>query len=198
MNSKSRTWIMAECALMIALSTVLSMVKIFEFPQGGSITAVSMVPVALVALRHGTKWGLTSAFVFSLLQMLMGFVPPPANDILLFVLVVLLDYVLAFTVLGLSRIMGWPLRKYKAASAGMGVLVVCLLRYLCSFLSGILVWYPYAPEGVPVWLYSLSYNGAYMIPEAILSCVAAVLIFAALDKMFPGSRPLSSKTGKSR
>lgn len=187
MNRKNNTWIMVECALMIALSTVLSLVKILDLPQGGSITAASMVPISLVALRHGTKWGLTSAFALSLLQMLIGFVPPPANDFMLFVLVILLDYVLAFTVLGLSRVIGWPLRKHRAVSIGVGVFGVCMLRYLCSFLSGILVWYPYAPEDMPVWLYSLTYNGSYMIPEAVLSCVVAVLLGTVLDKVFPGS-----------
>ena len=68
--SKTRT--LVECALMIALGTVLANIKIFEMPNGGSITLLSMLPFILVSYRHGTKWGLFTGFVNSLLQMLLG------------------------------------------------------------------------------------------------------------------------------
>ncbi len=185
---RSRTMILVECALLMALSVVLSMVKIWDMPQGGSVTAAGMVPVAMIALRHGTKWGLGAAFAYSLLQMLMGFYPPPANDFISFLLVILLDYVLAFSCLGLSYIIGAPFKKHRSVAVGVGVFVVCMLRYLCSFLSGILIWGPYAPEGVPVWLYSLTYNGSYMIPEAIISTVVAIILVRVLDVVFPAEK----------
>ena len=99
-NSKTRT--LVECALMIALGTVLANIKIFEMPNGGSITLLSMLPFILVSYRHGTKWGLFTGFVNSLLQMLLGFYAPPAPGLLPLVGMILLDYVLAFTLLGLA------------------------------------------------------------------------------------------------
>lgn len=63
-----------------------------------------------------------------------------------------------------------------------------MLRYLCSFLSGILIWGAYAPENMPVWLYSLTYNGSYMIPEAILSTVVAIILVKTLDVVFPAEK----------
>ena len=98
--SKTRT--LVECALMIALGTVLANIKIFEMPNGGSITLLSMLPFILVSYRHGTKWGLFTGFVNSLLQMLLGFYAPPAPGLLPLVGMILLDYVLAFTLLGLA------------------------------------------------------------------------------------------------
>ena len=98
--SKTRT--LVECALMIALGTVLANIKIFELPNGGSITLLSMLPFILVSYRHGTKWGLFTGFVNSLLQMLLGFYAPPAPGLLPLVGMILLDYVLAFTLLGLA------------------------------------------------------------------------------------------------
>lgn len=190
---RSNTVVLVECSLLMALSVVLSMVKVFEFPQGGAITAAGMVPVAMIALRHGSKWGLGAAFTYSLLQMALGFVPPPAADFVSFLLVILLDYVLAFTGLGLSWIVGAPFRKHRDLSVGMGVFGVCMLRYLCSFLSGILIWGEYAPVGTPVWIYSLSYNGAYMIPEAILSVFVAVILVKFLDKAFPTAQSPAGK-----
>ena len=101
-KSYSRTRTLVECALMIAVGTVLAQIKIFEMPFGGSVTLVSMLPFILVSFRHGVKWGLATGFVNSLLQMLLGFYAPPAGTVAAFVGVVLLDYVLAFTLLGLA------------------------------------------------------------------------------------------------
>ena len=78
--SKTRT--LVECALMIALGTVLANIKIYELPNGGSITLFSMLPFIMISFRHGVKWGLFTGFVNSLLQMLLGFYAPPAPGIL--------------------------------------------------------------------------------------------------------------------
>ena len=75
--SKTRT--LVECALMIAVGTVLAQIKLFTMPQGGSVTLLSMLPFILVSFRHGTKWGLLTGFVNSLLQMMMGFWAPPGG-----------------------------------------------------------------------------------------------------------------------
>ena len=72
----SKTRILVECALMIAAGTVLSNFKIYELPNGGSVTFLSMLPFVLVSFRHGAKWGLFTGFVNSLLQMLLGFWAP--------------------------------------------------------------------------------------------------------------------------
>ena len=178
--------ILAECAMMIAMSTVLSMFKLFTLPQGGSVTIASMVPLVMVSYRHGLKWGIGTAFVHSLLQMLLGFYPPPAQSFLAFVGVIALDYVLAFTVLGTAAFFGKPF-KNRAVSVAVGSCVVGALRLLCSFLSGVWIWSSYAPEGAPVWVYSLTYNGGYMLPEIIITAVVAMILVPVLDKIGSGS-----------
>ena len=132
--SKTRT--LVECALMIALGTVLANIKIFEMPNGGSITLLSMLPFILVSYRHGTKWGLFTGFVNSLLQMLLGFYAPPAPGLLPLVGMILLDYVLAFTLLGLAGAIAKPF-KNRLVGVAVGTAAVCGIRFLCSFLSGI-------------------------------------------------------------
>lgn len=74
----SKTRILVECALMIAIGTVLSNIKIFTMPNGGSVTLLSMLPFVLVSFRHGVKWGLFTGFVNGCLQMLLGFWAPPS------------------------------------------------------------------------------------------------------------------------
>ena len=189
--SKTRT--LVECALMIALGTVLANIKIFEMPNGGSITLLSMLPFILVSYRHGTKWGLFTGFVNSLLQMLLGFYAPPAPGLLPLVGMILLDYVLAFTLLGLAGAIAKPF-KNRLVGVAVGTLplvqqrlvaiaAVCGIRFLCSFLSGVLIWGNLS-DGLPAWTYSLTYNGSYMLPETILTTVAAVLIYKAAPQLF--------------
>ena len=183
--SKTRT--LVECALMIALGTVLANIKIFEMPNGGSITLLSMLPFILISFRHGVKWGLFTGFVNSLLQMLLGFYAPPAPGLLPLVGMILLDYVLAFTLLGLACVIAKPFKNRLAGVAGgtaaVGTFAAGFLRFLCSFLSGVLIW-GNLTDGLSAWTYSLTYNGSYMLPETILTTIAAVLIYKAAPQLF--------------
>lgn len=179
----SRTRTLVECALMIAVGTVLAQIKIFEMPNGGSVTLVSMLPFILVSFRHGTKWGLATGFVNSLLQMLLGFYAPPSRTVWGFFGMIMLDYVLAFTLLGLA---GAFAKRFQNRLLGVaaGTAAVCVIRFLCSYLSTVFVWFSTAPEGMPVWLFGITYNGAYMLPELVLTTAAAMLLYKAAPGLF--------------
>ncbi len=175
---------LTTCALMIALATVLMLIsKLIPAPwlQGGSVTLASMVPIIVTAILFGTKWGLSSAIAFALIQMLSGFYPPPTQSFFSFVLVVLLDYVIAYGVLGLSGMFFSLYGKGKLA-APLSAFTVTLLRYACHIASGLLIWGVYAPEGQSVLAYSVIYNGTYMIPEIIITTL--VMAFVGRFKMF--------------
>ncbi len=178
----SKTRILVECALMIALGTVLANIKIYELANGGSVTLFSMVPFILVSFRHGAKWGLFTGFVNSLLQMLLGFSAPPAPGLLPLFGMIMLDYVLAFSLLGLACVFAKPF-KNRLLGVAVGSAVVCLIRFLCSFLSGVLIWGNLS-DGLPAWTYSLGYNASYMLPETVLTVVAVVLLHKAAPKLF--------------
>ncbi len=171
-------------ALMIALATVLSWIsKIIPAPwlQGGSITFASMVPIIIVSLMHGTKWGLISSFAYAIIQIMTGFYPPPTQTLFYFILVVLLDYVLAFGVLGIASQFYCLLGKKIWAIPVAGAFVT-ILRYICHILSGILIWGVYAPDGQSVFSYSVIYNGTYMIPEIIITTVVLALLSGFIKK----------------
>ncbi len=175
-QSRSKVRIMVECALMIALATLLSYIPIFEMPQGGSITLCSMLPIMMASWRHGLKWGLFTGFVHGVLQMMMGIENVMyCTTILTMAGCIALDYILAYTALGSADLFK---RMFKNQNVGIAVscVVVGLMRLVCSFLSGMLIWGAYAPSEMPVWLYSLTYNSSYMIPEIILTTVAAVVV----------------------
>lgn len=173
-------------AVMVALAVVLTLVsKLIPssfWLQGGSVTIASAVPIISVGIICGTKWGVISALVYSLIQMATGFYPPPAQTWYYFFLVVLIDYIIAFGVFGLAGEF-YRIMKRKIWAIPLSGAIVLTLRYICHFISGILIWGVYAPEGQPVWVYSIVYNGLFMIPEIIISTIVLTVMAAYIKKV---------------
>ena len=174
---------LTTAGVMLALAIVLSQIKVFDAPYGGSVTAASMLPVLIIAILYDVKWGLLGGLIFAALQMLFGGIPaPPVTNAFSYILVVLLDYVLAFGVLGLAGVFYRHIFKGKTWGIG-GVAALCIfLRFLCHFLSGILIWDVYAWEGYGAAMYSFLYNGSYMLFELIITTLAAAALSATIQK----------------
>ena len=186
MNNTGKTRILAECAILIALGTILAQIKLYELPNGGSVTAASMVPFILISLRHGPRWGLLTGFANSLLQMLLGGLwPTPAGTAFAMVLEVILDYLMPFTALGLAWIFAKPFgEKKKLQGILFGAFCVCVLRFLSHFLSGFIVWGSITQEGIGAVIYSLTYNGSFMVLETIITVIVLGLLYKAAPKLF--------------
>ena len=188
-NSYSKTRIMVEGAMMVALATVLSMIKIFQMPFGGSVKLLSMMPLILMSFRHGSKWGALTAFVYSLIHMFMGMEDVMYCQTLISRIgCILLDYIIAYTVLGCADAVGKPF-KNRTVGVIVGASAVCLIRFVCSWLSGILIWGSYQSyydwaANMPVWLYSLIYNGNYMLPDIALNVIGTVFMIKGASKLF--------------
>lgn len=156
-------------AILFALGSVLSMIPLFSAPFGGTVTPGSMLPILLIGVFYGTKWAVGSAFAYGILQLLLssGFVPP-TNSFLSYATVLLLDYLIAFAVLGFSALI-YPRFGKNRITLLLSFALPVFLRFCSHFLSGILIWSVYAPEGQSAFLYSLTYNGGYMLPELIIT-----------------------------
>ncbi len=180
---------LTESAVMLAIATVLSLIQ-FSGPWvlGGSITACSMLPIVIIANRYGTKWGLLTALTYSLLQLLLGLNNVQyAPDALTAIGIIALDYVLAFGVLGFSASFNGVIRNRRLAIV-TGIAVTFFGRFLCHFASGVIIWealWPNALGWAPV-VWSLAYNGSYMLPEMILTSAAAFLLYKPLQKFWLG------------
>jgi thiamine transporter len=173
---KQNTRRLTESAIMIALAAVLSLCIIFQAPFGGSVTLASMVPILLISLKYDVRWAVITSVAYAGIQMLLGFYAPPVQDFLSFLLVILLDYVLAFGVLGLAGTFGKLFKRPVAQIVG-GSAIAIGLRFVCHFISGMVIWASDAPAGQPAWFYSLSYNGFYMLFELIIS-IAVLLVLS--------------------
>ena len=196
-NSSARIHILAESAMMVALATVLSMLKIWDAPYGGSVTVLSMAPIIVLSMRRGVKVGLLAGFAHGVIQLLLGLSTvayvPTAWGI---VICVLTDYILPFTLLGLGglfRDVKFTQNRYTniLIAAALGALLVTVLRYLCHIVSGAVIWYAldlewYADDPAHIvhrfgpWMFSVVYNGGDMLPEIAATTVGTPLIARAV------------------
>ena len=179
---------LAVSAILIALSTVLSeLIPSISLPFGGSITLLSMVPVCLIGIMFGTKWGVLANLAYGGIQFFFGLsnvtYAAGVAGIVGALAVVMFDYVIAYGVLGLSGIF-IKIIKNKPLAAVLGVILVCVLRYVCHFITGVTVWREIADLWGAVW-YSITYNATYMLPEIITTPLAVFLLLKtkAIDRL---------------
>lgn len=165
-------------AMLIALGTALSLVKIWQMPLGGSVTLLSMLPIALISIEYGIGWGLAGAFIYSLLQMGLdlGAVLSWGLSPVAIIGTILLDYILAYTSIGLAGLF----RKKGIAGICAGVFIALCLRFVFHLISGTVIFDIWMPEGwANPFIYSVCYNGLYMLPELILTMAGSVALFKA-------------------
>ncbi len=206
MNSKTKR--LTTTGVLIALGVILTLIKVYQLPYGGAITLAGMVPVIILGYKYGVKWGLFSGFIFSLIQMILGATTSQAFagmydpehaaiSVLKIVLMAFLDYIVAFSAIGLSGLFKNRINNDTAAlAAGAGC--ACFLRFIAHFLSGWILWGSYAEwfftdvmnndTGSKILssysgqllaiIYSAIYNGSFMLPELVISVIVCVALIS--------------------
>lgn len=198
-KEKRKTLRLVTSSVCLALATVMSMIKVFELPFGGSVTLFSMVPVLVLSYMYGVKWGLLCGGVYGVLQMVLGATTTQAFAGLSgwsVPVMALLDYIVAFVVLGFAGVFKNKIKNHTLAIS-LGSALAVVLRLVCHFLSGWILWGSYASgyfeeinnsfssfvlstfSGQALSaMYSLVYNSSYMLPELVLSIVAVVVLMS--------------------
>ena len=193
---------LALSGVLLAMSVVLSFIKVFEWPFGGSITACSMLPIAILGYTSGLKWGLLCGTVHGIMQAITGatvtsaFAGMNAGSA---IAIIIIDYIIAFAASGLSGMLKGKLQNHSAAFT-LGTAIAIFLRYIAHVVSGYIFYKSYAdwffgevmvnnfsaslmekcsPNMLGI-IYSVIYNGAYMLPELILTCIAAALVISLI------------------
>src|SRR5690606_38969507 len=179
--------LMMEIAIFAALGFVLDFVS-FRMPQGGSVSLV-MIPIILIAFRRGVAAGVLTGILLGLLQIVSGFISVAPLSFGFVVMQVLLDYLLAYGVVGLAGVMRTKyLQHARAKQTGKmlaaivaGVLIASVLRYLVHVITGILFFGMFAEGNVVI--YSAIYNATYMIPVFLLAAFVCSALFAAAPRL---------------
>ncbi len=177
-NQKVR--FIAESGIMLALATILSMIKVYKMPFGGSVTAGSMIPIILIGIRWGTLPGILVGLVYGVLQAIIDpYIVHPIQF--------LLDYPIAFGFLGLAGLYK-NIKDIKPQSkvieyvgAIAGVVLAILGRFISHVLSGV-VFFSENVKALDSWSYSLKYNGGYLSVELLVSIIIIVLIWKPISR----------------
>ncbi len=175
---------LTQSAIFIALATVLSFLPVYKMPMGGSVTLASMLPILFIGVKFGYKWGISSAGIYAAIQLFQALIEGNVfiycNGAGIVILCVLFDYIVPFGILGLSAFArpksGKGLSIIKTTIT-FGVLVA--IRFVCHYITGVAIWGQWAPEGMGKFLYSLLYNGQYMLPELIITLVIGVFLMSS-------------------
>ena len=180
-SQRGNTRLWTELGMAVALAVVLDLISkslpLPRMPYGGSIS-LRGIPIVVVALRHGYRAGALAGIASGFVELLMGaFYVHPIQ--------ILMDYPVAFGALGLAGLAG-PIETTTGIKPRLQIaLAACIggvARFAAHFASGLVFWRAYAPEGQPVWLYSLLYNGSYILPEIIITILLLQWIIAVVKK----------------
>lgn len=166
---------MVEGGIVIALSLILSFIKLGKMPQGGSITLASMFPIILYSIRWGAPRGMVIGGLYGVVSLLI-------DPQIYYPVQVILDYPLPFAFIGLS---GLSFSKDVKDIKGYlpAVILAHLLRTIAHVLSGVIFFADYAPEGMNPWIYSITYNLSYMLPEMILSIFFLFILWKRVSSL---------------
>lgn len=179
---KNTNWtarMLAEGAICIALAFVLGLIKPFSMPQGGSVTAGEMIPIIIFAMRYGPAKGIAVGVLYGFLDMIIGgsiYHPVQA----------LLDYPIAYGALGLAGIFAKDFQANKTLAPILkGSLLGVLVRMICHVLSGVIFFAEYTPEGMNPWIYSITYNGSFLLVEIAVTILIIYLLRDFLTRQLP-------------
>ncbi len=185
-KSKITTKQLVVSAMFIAISIALNELLKFDLPfiQGGGVTVFSMVPLALIGWVWGPAWGFASGCIMGALDMVIGGLSNFAwvSGIPAYLTLILFDYVVAYGCGGLAGIFRNKI-KNNILAIGLGAGVACFLRFICHFLTGITIWADYSENITAVIIGSITYNGAYMLPELIVTVIGAVAVMSVKPLM---------------
>ena len=184
-NNRERILTVAAGGICLGLAFVLSKLVIFEMPMGGSVTPASTLPIILFAMAFGPGWGFLVAIIFSLLQLIGGYLMTPFQ--------VILDYIIGYAMLGLAGFAGMPsekrlqirnpLKRFSGASLVKAIIFSIHAygaRWFASVLSGVIFYAEYAPEGMNPWIYSMTYNGSFLAADLGITLAAMIILYFVL------------------
>ena len=166
-----KTRFISEVAVSVSLAVICSLIRVWEMPQGGSV-ALTMIPILLVSIRCGALAGMTAGAVYGVISLLIaGVIYHPMS--------VVLDYILAFGILGVAGFF-----KKDVKGIIFGTLTAVAGRFVCSTISGAVIFKSFAPAGQNPWIYSVIYQATYLVPELIITLLCILFLYKKAGRIF--------------
>lgn len=165
--------LIARIGIALALATILKMLRIYHFPQGGSITLGSMIPILFIAFLYGPQVGCLTGFLYGIITLFM-------DPYILHPIQVLFDYPLPFMCLGIAGF--FRSNKYQRY---LGIVLAVFLRFVCHFISGIAFFASSAPEGMSPTIYSLAVNAPMIGIEGLICLI--IITFIPVERIVTAS-----------
>ena len=183
-TKRTDVYALCQCGIFVALATILSFLPVMEMPMGGSVTLASMLPILIIGVKFGYKWGLGASTVFMFIQLLQSLIK---GNVFVYcvgvgavIICLLFDYVVPFTILGLSAFAKpKPGKHLKIPKVLITFSVLIFGRFLCHFITGMTIWGQWDDGFWGAFIYSLSYNGSYMGFELVITVVVAGLLLSS-------------------
>ena len=176
MNKRFNVKMLSEGGMMLALAILLNSIRIYQAPNGGSVSAGSMIPILLYAIKWGIGPGIILGSIYGLLDFIF-------NPFFYHPLQFLLDYIIAYGILGIAGISyAKEVKNYYFAKSIIGTIIAIGGRLFSHVLSGVIFFAEYAGTQNP-WIYSILYNASYLIPELIISIIVISLIWKPLNNL---------------
>lgn len=148
--------ILINVSLMLTLAIILSEIRLYHLPQGGAVTLGGMIPILMISFRYGAEVGTLAGFIFGLITIMQ-------DPFILHPIQVLFDYPLPYMAVGLAGIFHEKIF--------FGTILAFALKFICHFISGVVFFGSYAPEGISPVIYSLATNASYIVPELIICLI---------------------------
>ena len=191
-SNKEKILTITSAGICLALAFVLSQIKLFEMPMGGTVSPASTLPIIVFCMAFGPVWGLAVAFIFACLQLINGYLVTPLQ--------VMLDYIFGYLCLGFTGFAALkldvrttisnPIKRFTGAGLKKAViftLVAYVTRWICSVLSGVIFYAEYAPEGMNPWVYSMIYNGSFLSLDLVFLLIVMAVLYVVLMKAYKKS-----------
>ncbi|MBO5313341.1 MAG: energy-coupled thiamine transporter ThiT [Clostridia bacterium] len=183
-TKKFNIYALCQCGIFIALATILSFLPVYEMPMGGSVTLASMLPILLIGVKFGYKWGMGASTVYAIIQLIQALIK---GNVFIYcqtgtavIICVLFDYVVPFGILGLSAFaFAKENSKISIPKTLVTFSVLIFVRFLSHFITGMTIWGQWDDGFWGAFTYSLLYNGSYMLPELIITVAIAGLMMSS-------------------
>ena len=153
------------------MSIVLSKIIIFKMPFGGSISFGRIIPLAILSHNQGILSGISACLLYSFINVFLGFKIFPTQNLISYIFVIFLDYILPYIFLGIIFGIKFSDKINLKTNYYIRTTIFFIFKIIFSTISGAIFWNDYLFFLNNIYIYSFLYNLIYILPELFVTIV---------------------------